>query len=401
MVWIAPLLLIVPYLLPLIFIRNLERERKFIVLGNLLIWLSSSALIYVSGALAYAFAYGNTIPFLWNVAFFSLCLLVESVIICMILFSARKQSSGSTLSLLSSSPKINKSPFLVLALLFFISYVILTDGDAIFNPRVAYQLKRDGIGWIWAGMIVFTTMYFVAYSASKAKFSKKLFLATLFVMWCSGSKQLILGFIICNYFNPWLSIRYRKLYLYAGFPTCLFLFYYLFGQLSAEDSFVVRLSNYFDAFSLSAQVFEDRLNGSLKYFGGEIWLSSWWANVPRAIFPDKPYAYGSTYLLEVYYPGMAATGATPSFGEFTQFYADFGWFGVFAASLRFQCLIRFYALHNICQRRKGWREVFSVGYLLFPGFAFHFPVFMLLPLFWFLAKARINSSKKADSLLRR
>ena len=393
MVWVAPFLLIIPYFLPLMFIGKLDSAAKNIVLGNLVLWMSSSALIYVSGALTYALAYGNTPPFLWNVAFFSLCLLVESAIICWILSRARKRSNGSTMSLLSHSPRINLAPFLVLALLFFVSYVILTDGDAIFRPRVAYQLKRSGIGWIWAGMIVFTTMYFVAYSASKAKFSRKLFLATLFVMWCSGSKQLILGFIIINYFNPWMAIRDKKLYVYAALPVSLLAFYYLFGQFTAEDSFANRLANYFDAFSLSTRVFEDRSTGSLKYYGGEIWLSSWWADGPRAIFPDKPYAYGSTYLLEVYYPGMAATGATPSFGEFTQFYADFGWVGIFAASLRFQSLLRFYAIHNICQRRKGWREGFSVGYLLFPGFAFHFPVFTILPVFWFLSKAKINSSK--------
>ena len=204
---------------------------------------------------------------------------------------------------------------------------------------------------------------------------------------------MLIGFIIVNYFNPWLPHRYKKLYLYIAAPFSLLLFYYLFGQFTAEASFGARLSNYFDLFSLSSRVFEERINGSLKYFGGEIWLSSWWANVPRALFPDKPYAYGSTYLLEVYYPGMAATGATPSFGEFTQFYADFGWLGIFAASMRFQSLLRFYALHNICQNRKGWREAFSIGYLLFPGFAFHFPVFLLLPAFWFLSKARISSSR--------
>ena len=393
MVWIGPLLLIIPYLLPLIFVGKLDSAAKNVVLGNLALWASSSALIYVSGAVTYALAYGNTTPFLWNVAFFFLSLLVESAIICWILSRTRKRSNGSNMSLSVSSSRINVAPFLVLALLFFVSYVILTDGDAIFRPRVAYQLKRDGIGWIWAGMIVFTTMYFVADSASKATFSRKLFLVTLFVMWCSGSKQLILGFIIINYFNPWLPRRYRKLYLYAALPFTLLAFYYLFGQLTAEDSFASRLVNYFDAFSLSARVFEDRSTGLLKYYGGEIWLSSWWGDVPRAIFPEKPYAYGSTYLLEVYYPGMAATGATPSFGEFTQFYADFGWVGIFAASLRFQSLLRFYALHNICQGRKGWREGFSVGYLLLPGFAFHFPVITILPLFWFLSRAKFRSSK--------
>ena len=366
---------------------------KKIVFANLVLWGLSSGLIHISGALVYALAYGNTEPYLLNIAFFSLCLLLESAIICWILSRPRKQSKGSIVSLVSPSPKVNRAPFLVLAVLFFVSYVILTDGDAIFRPRVAYQLKREGIGWIWAGMIVFTTMYFLAYSASKSKFSGKIFLVTLLVMYFSGSKQLILGFIIINYFNPWLPKRYSKLYLYAAFPCALLGFYYLFGQFSAEESFATRLSNYFNAFNLSSRVFEDRANGSLKYYWGEIWLSSWWGDVPRSIFPNKPFAYGSTYLLEVYYPGMASTGATPSFGEFTQYYADFGWFGIFAASLSFESLVRFYAINNICQKRKGWREVFSVGYLLFPGFTFHFPMFIVLPLFWFLAKAKINFPK--------
>lgn len=200
--WLTPVLLIFPYLLPLFFLRKLPAEAKNIVLGNLALWFAGSALMYISAAVSYIIAFGDNIPFLLNVIFFVLCLLVESIIICIILSRSTRLPRETKANFFLPHWRLNVSPFFVLAFLFFFLYVFYTDGDAIFSPHAAYQLKRDGIGWIWAGMIVFTTMAFVAHAAAKQKFSAKLFLLVIFVMWCSGSKQMLIGFIILIIKHP-------------------------------------------------------------------------------------------------------------------------------------------------------------------------------------------------------
>ena len=63
---------------------------------------------------------------------------------------------------------------------------------------------------------------------------------------------------------------------------------------------------------------------------GQIFLTSFWSFIPRAIFPNKPFAYGKMLILEKFFPGMAETGHTPSFGLYLDNLIDFGWMGFVA-----------------------------------------------------------------------
>ena len=68
-----------------------------------------------------------------------------------------------------------------------------------------------------------------------------------------------------------------------------------------------------------------------------MYFTSYWKYLPRSLFPNKPLTYGSSRLVDVYFPGVSER-ATPSFGAHTYLFHDFGWFGAILASLKLENL---------------------------------------------------------------
>jgi hypothetical protein len=91
--------------------------------------------------------------------------------------------------------------------------------------------------------------------------------------------------------------------------------------------------SYFDHYYFSSQFYEDVFNAKFHFLHGEIFLSNFYKYLPRAIFSEKPYVYGSIILNEIYLPGMAELGHTPEFAGQAPYYADFGVLGVIIFNL--------------------------------------------------------------------
>lgn len=265
------------------------------------------------------------------------------------------------------------------AIILFSVLVLSSGGTFLTNPREGYQYYREGVGFIWAFYILAVGLAYFIYLVIAPPTLFKV-LAFSVAMFFTGSKQLILEVLIKSYLvYTWKGLKIKKTHLIvAGFFFVL-LMLKLFDQFRAEGGFMSRVGEYFDFMYHASLVFNDYEAGSLKFQYGEIFLSSFWGYVPRALYPAKPYAYGSTYLVEMYFPGLAETGHTPSFGMLTAEFVDFGWLApFFAIILNAGTIIQILSIVIVCAKN-SLKQTWKIGALAFvfiPGFGFHLPFFM-------------------------
>ncbi|MEJ2019486.1 MAG: hypothetical protein P8X51_14725, partial [Maritimibacter sp.] len=205
----------------------------------------------------------------------------------------------------------------------------------------------------------------------------------------TGSKQLVLTSIMISvvvFISQKGKIGLGKILLFSVLAIALFLV--LFDQFGAKQDLLERLISYFDYLTNAGRVFDDYRNGTLEFQNGKIFLSSFWSFVPRGLFPDKPFAYGATYVLEMYYPGLAATGHTPSFGPLTTEFVDFGALAPLVLFLTdYETLIRLLGLALVAKGDFNPRSRISqvaLIYILSPGFGFHLPFVMSFTLAYFV-----------------
>jgi hypothetical protein len=95
---------------------------------------------------------------------------------------------------------------------------------------------------------------------------------------------------------------------------------------SDADMFGVAYAYFADYVSVTALVMEQIDRQGMTY--GAATVSSFWYFVPRAMFPDKPFEYGSVLLHGTLFPGFAEQGHTPGVLPWMTGYMDFGIFGV-------------------------------------------------------------------------
>jgi hypothetical protein len=91
-----------------------------------------------------------------------------------------------------------------------------------------------------------------------------------------------------------------------------------YGDIFSFISYFDMTSNTVDAISVA--------ENNMQY--GAVFSSSFWAYVPRAIFPEKPFEYGAILVNSIIYPGAAEDGYTPALLPWFQYYFDFGVMGV-------------------------------------------------------------------------
>jgi len=214
--------------------------------------------------------------------------------------------------------------------LFALSFLALTQSFGLLNwladPRTGYQGHRAGAGQWYALCLTFLGVSLVlattyAQSTFRAIALAPLYLGLIFLL---GSKSFIIGFTL--YLINILAIRrFRYLtpvaivILSAGAASTISTF------IQSQKGFgLEQVASYSDYFVNAAMYYRDYLSGKLPLFHGQIALTSLWDLVPRSVYPDKPYAYGTLLLDEYYFPGAAAGTSTPAFATVDVF-ADFGW----------------------------------------------------------------------------
>lgn len=201
----------------------------------------------------------------------------------------------------------------------------------LLNPRRGYQLYRAGQGhWYALAVSALSASYIFALLA-KPTAGNVIFFTVFYIFFGHflGSKGVLLSIFTTALIFLWF-LRWRhlgKIYLF-GVPTLFGLMLFnLF--LAADDSFEFQnILMYFDHYKNGADYYRSYLSGDVSLFHGEILSSSFWAYVPRAFWPDKPWIYGVINIVEMFYPGLAETGNTPAFGGAVEQFADFGPLGV-------------------------------------------------------------------------
>jgi hypothetical protein len=199
------------------------------------------------------------------------------------------------------------------------------------NPRVGYQLYRVGQGhWYALSLSALSVAAMLAYFAKPVPISilrkTLLFLALAYLL---GSKGVILAHfsatLVVLWFVGWRHVT--KVFVLGAPLVFLALLWNLY--LTYGDAFELQsIINYFEYYKNGATYYRGILNGDIRLFEGEVFFSSFWAYVPRALVATKPFVYGVTHVNEIFFPGAAELTNTPAFGGAVEQYADFGVIGV-------------------------------------------------------------------------
>jgi hypothetical protein len=220
---------------------------------------------------------------------------------------------------------------LTTGLLFFGAFHFSNDWRYIFSPRMAYQYGRLGNGHLYIPFLVLCSWGFGVLGLSGFYFIAGL--GVFCITFLSGSKGLILSSLVWIVFLAVLKAsRDQKI----SSTSILFVLILLgcaplavvvnFGVGFLGEEFLSAFSRYFGYASFVDQFYTELDFMEFEFFVGDMTNSQMWQMVPRSLFEAKPFAHGSALLVEYYYPGLATTGHTPSFGMYSLNLADYGLF---------------------------------------------------------------------------
>ena len=230
-------------------------------------------------------------------------------------------------------------------ILYSLFFLLLTNTntntiDWILDPRSGYQLYRVGAGHWYALSILFLGVNSVLYFIYRIK-RKYFFFAVViysYLWFLFGGKAYILYLFLLILSS--VSIYYSKsvlTYFFSGsilvsLILMLLLFFNNYDGFTSLDA-LDEVFNYFDHYYFASLFYEDYFNGRVDFYYGEIFFTDFYKYIPRFIFTDKPFVYGSMILNELYLPGYAENGITPEFAGQAPLFADFGIWGVILFNL--------------------------------------------------------------------
>ncbi len=372
------IILLLSYILPIYFCKNLKGEIKTICITFFLSKLLEFFFIFFS---FYNFSKKseNEYALLINITYIIIIKIILCIIYILILNKSHKHNEN--INKLIINKKYYEFHFILIGLVLYISYLISNNFIGLLDPRDAYQNYRKGYGFLWAGYIYFISLWFLIRIVNQKNKTISL-IVYMFFMFQSGSKGLLLNSLI-----PILALEnYKK--VYKNKLLLISLLFSIIGVLVLFDAFenfsalLIRVESYFDMFNNSSRVFEDYLNYEFEFYYGNIHLSSLWQYVPRIIYPDKPVTWGVSSLVDLYYPGVSERGL-PSFGFYTSEFADFGFFGFILVLLSLEQIIIFISLYILTSNcRNNFLRMSSFGVLIMPGFYFHIPVLISILIFY-------------------
>ncbi len=236
---------------------------------------------------------------------------------------------------------------------FFCFLLVATHSYGVINwildPRTGYQLHRTGAGQFFALAILFYSIAFTIFTIYIKKDINVLFCILGFIIsvYFLGTKDVILSFGITGIVILWFrKSKYFYKTLYFGIPAIFLLMLLNFGSANLEE-----VASYFDYYTNSAMYYEEYFNGGINLFHGELFLTSFWEVVPRALYPEKPFVYGFLIVNEHFFPGMAEATNTPAFGGPVGAFADWGIIGVLTSSFLdyhfvFELFLYYYLFKN-------------------------------------------------------
>lgn len=276
----------------------------------------------------------------------------------------------------------------LLLLVFVLSFYLLASAELglvkwVLNPREGYQFYRTGQGhWYAIATSALSASYLLYFlgnpRAGPILIRSGLFLALGYLL---GSKFILLSFFAAALTFLWfIEWPHLKSLLLFGAPLVFGLAIWNLYLAVGEGFEFMTVVEYFDYYKNAADYYQAYLSGQIDLYYGQLTLSSFWAYVPRALWPDKPVVYGIIQISEIFYPGAAELTSTPAFGGGVEQFADFGvpgllFFGFFGSQAVLPALLAYLVF-----MRPGVRldsvTLSTVAIMLIqfaPGFGLYFP----------------------------
>jgi hypothetical protein len=291
---------------------------------------------------------------------------------------------------------INLRPKLILIiffLLYLFSFFLLTKTNGgilkwISDPRDNYQNSREGNGVFYALAITFLSIFSYFSVTYSIKNRLKLFIIVVLNCFCwfvLGSKGFVITFL--QFFILFTLIFNRKLLPIWVLPLSAVLIILLSIKLFNLESidfktinffFTEVIFSYFDQIKVSINYFENLAIGKVNLFYGEVFTSGFWTYIPRSLYPQKPFTYGTLLVNEALFPGSAELGNTPAFVDVVYDYLDFGFIGVIINSIfniyyvMNTAILLFFIKNNKIVNSNS--NILFLGlYMIAPNFLFFFP----------------------------
>jgi oligosaccharide repeat unit polymerase len=205
----------------------------------------------------------------------------------------------------------------------------------ILDNRHAYIVGRKGVGVYYMLYELMILMFFVGVLTKKNGGRKKIIgtLITLFLSFFTGSKGFLLGILLgyLLYYDLYIKkIRIKKIVPLA------FVFIIMINMLLLVQSNLNILEYGGNDFYMNYFRLLDRYSSNqIDYYFGRLTLeNNLWFLIPRSIFPNKPFIYGQTRLVEMFYGSdVVIMGHTPSFTPMGVPFADGGLIAIFVIFL--------------------------------------------------------------------
>ncbi|TXC72021.1 hypothetical protein FSB78_14480 [Sphingomonas ginsenosidivorax] len=197
----------------------------------------------------------------------------------------------------------------------------------VFEPRRIYELTRTGYGLYTFGSSLLTFCAYIVFQISNRRGALLFYVVMVTLILLKGSKGqfVILAsiFIISCVYLHGLKYSLSRSSIYFAIIGALGLYVFALNFRGDIDNIFVSISEYSDYNRNGSLVVDSDTFGS---YGGKLTMEMQWVpKVPRAIWPNKPKAFGEFRLAAQYFPQwFLLDQGSPSFG-IGIYFADFGW----------------------------------------------------------------------------
>ena len=190
-----------------------------------------------------------------------------------------------------------------------------------------------------------------------------------------GSKYALFDLIVILfiYYEQFRRLSIKRFIALALITGALFVSYRYYQTEGQSSVFRTALA-YFDLYENQSLLIKAILEENHGYYYGQIHFSSYLKYIPRALWKDKPRAFGFAILNYDFYPKQAAEGYMPAFG-LGSIFADFGYLSLLIVGF-FSGMLKNY-LYQIYLESKN-----NISFILFAfPLTFVIIVFLSLQLF--------------------
>ncbi len=222
----------------------------------------------------------------------------------------------------------------------FVSWLLLIGAWAVYapiliefrayltEPRRIYELTRTGYGLYTFGSALLTFCAYIVFQMSNKRRALLFYIALFSLIALKGTKGqfiLILSiWIISKAYLQGFKYSLSRSFVYLSAAVVMGLYVFALNFRGDIDNIFVSVAEYSDYNRNGSLVVDSDTFG---FYGGKLTAEMQWIpKVPRAVWPNKPKAFGEFRLAQQYFPQwFLLDQGSPSFG-IGIYFADYGWF---------------------------------------------------------------------------